>query len=612
VGIVFANPWGLAALAAVPALVAIHCLRRRARHVRASTLFLLDHAAPRPTGGTRLDRFRQSLPFWMQLLAILAATWLLAEPRWIRADARQTVSVVLDGSASMAAGLDETKRALSAALGRVERGAARTDWRLLETGPRRAPLHAGDRLDGLLAALDGWRPSQGSHDFRPTLAVASSLVPAGSGLVVLVTDRPVEVPAGVAVLSVGRRIDNVGIAGADCLFADGEADEAAAAGPRWRALVTNHGATAAERSLTVHAGGADGLPENPAAPPLRLTLEPGATEAVEGPWPAGAERLLLRLDADRFPLDDRAPLVLPRPRTVRVAVRAGTPGGELLARLVAAAGDVVPTDDVAAADLVVEVAGTEGTLPAVQIAPAPEDAGDAGAALDPEPPAATDEPLVRDLAWAGLLTGPSRITAADAGDQVLLWKGSRPLVLVRTSIRADGTVRRALVLGFDPEGTNAERLPALVVLLARWVDRVRDGIDPAGADRGWAANVETDQTIPLPARPLRLEVTPTAEGAAAREEPFARRAPRETSFFTVRDGDGTRLFSGAALGLDPREGDFRDAAPVDTLTGLERERALVQSVADPWAPGWIALLAAALLAAWARSTAGAATPRGTR
>lgn len=610
-GIVFANPWGLAALAAVPALVAIHCLRRRSRQVRASTLFLLDHAAPRPTGGTRLDRFRQSLPFWMQLLAILAATWLLAEPRWIRADARQTVSVVLDGSASMAAGLEETKRALAAALERVARGAARTDWRLLETGPRRAPLHAGDRLDGLLAALDLWRPAQGSHDFRPALAVASSLAPAGSGIVLLVTDRPVEVPAGVAVLSVGRRIDNVGIAGADCLVADGE-DDTAAAGPRWRALVTNHGATAAERSLEVLAGGAEGLPGAAAAAPLRLALEPGATEAVEGPWPAGATRLLLALDADRFPLDDRAPLVLPQPRTVRVALREGTPAGEWLARAVAAAGDVVPAADVSAADMVIEVAGTEGTLPAVQIAPAPEDDAGAAAGLDPEPPAATDEALVRDLAWAGLLTGPSRIASADAGDQVLLWKGSRPLVLVRTSIRADGSVRRALVFGFDPQGTSAERLPALVVLMARWVERVRDGIDPAGADRAWSANVETDQALPLPARPLRMEVTPVAEGATQREEAFARRAPRETSFFTIRDGDGARLVSGAALGLDPREGDFRDAAPVDTLAGLERERALVQSIADPWAPGWIALVAAALLAAWARSTAGAATPRGTR
>ena len=611
-GIVFANPWGLAALAAVPALVAIHCLRRRSRHVRASTLFLLDHAAPRPTGGTRLDRFRHSLPFWMQLLAILAATWLLAEPRWIRADARQTVSVVLDGSASMAAALDETKQALARALRSVERGAARTDWHLLETGPRRAPLHAGDRLDGLLSALDGWRPSQGSHDFRPTLAVASSLAPAGSGLVVLVTDRPVEVPAGVAIFSVGRRIDNVGIAGADCLRSDGDADAAAGPGPRWRALVTNHGVTATERSLEVLAGDADGLPETPAAAPVRLALEPGATEAVEGPWPTGAARLLLRLDADRFPLDDRAPLVLPRTRTVRVAVRAGTPAGDLLMRLVAAAGDVIPSDDVAAADMVVEVAGTEGPLPALQIAPEPEDADGNAAALDPEPPAATDDDLVRDLAWSGLLTGPSRIASAEAGDQVLVWKGARPLALVRTTVRADGTVRRALVLGFDPQGTSAERLPALVVLLARWVERVRDGIDPAGADRGWAANVETDQAIPLPSRPLRLEVTPTADGAEASEEPFARRSPRETSFFTVRDGDGARLVAGAALGLDPREGDFRDAAAVDTLAGLERERALVQSVADPWAPGWIGLVTAALLAAWARPTSATVTPRRTR
>ena len=41
-----ANPWGLLALAAIPAIVAIHFLQEQSRRVRASTLFLLEHARP--------------------------------------------------------------------------------------------------------------------------------------------------------------------------------------------------------------------------------------------------------------------------------------------------------------------------------------------------------------------------------------------------------------------------------------------------------------------------------------------------------------------------------------------------------------------------------------
>lgn len=603
-GIVFANPWGLAALLALPALVAVHALRRRSRLVPASTLFLLDHAVPRPAGGTRLDRFRQGLPFWMQVLSILTATWLLVEPRWIRTDARQTVSVVVDGSASMTACLAETKQTLARALGRVARAAPRTQWHLLETGPRRPPLFSGDRLDGLLAALEEWRPTQGSHDFRPVLAVASSLAPAGSGIVVLVTDREVDVPPGVALFSVGRAIDNVGITGADCP----PIDDDTSSGRRFRAIVTNHGRSAAERTLEVRAGTGDGLPEVVAGTPLRLALPPGASEVVEGSWPAGATRILLALEPDTFPLDDRAPLVLPVPRVLRVAVRADTPSAELLGRLVAAAGDVVAVADTAAADLVIEPAGTDGPLPSVQVMPPSDDPGEDATAIDPTPPAATDASLVRDVAWGGLLTGPSRIESAGMGDDVLLWKGGRPLVLVRTAIRPDGTIRRTLLLGFDPQATGAGRIPALVVLLARFVELVRDGVDPAVLEGGWSDNVVAEEVVPLPQRALSVGIVPTAAGVPPRGEPFERRAPRESAFFTVRDVDERPLFTGAALALDPREGDFSSAGPVDTLSAVRRQRALARSVADPWAPGWMGLVATALLLAWARGTAGRGAP----
>jgi hypothetical protein len=118
--ILLANPWGLLALAALPALVVIHSLRQATRRVPTSTLFLLDHAGPEPVGGLRLDSFRQALPFWMQVLASLALTWLLVEPRFIRADSRQTVAVVLDSSASMVPFRDATLTALKRQLRRLK------------------------------------------------------------------------------------------------------------------------------------------------------------------------------------------------------------------------------------------------------------------------------------------------------------------------------------------------------------------------------------------------------------------------------------------------------------------------------------------------------------
>ena len=189
-GIFLANPWGLLALAAIPAIVAVHFLQERSRRVRASTLFLLERAAPTDAGGARLERFRQSLPFWMQVLAAAVVAWLLANPRIVRRDSRQTVAVVLDSSASMQACRGPTLELLAKRLAAWNATAARTDWHLLETGPRRPPLFAGSSLPDLLATAGrAWQPTLGTHDPSAALAVAASLAPAGTGTVILVTDR---------------------------------------------------------------------------------------------------------------------------------------------------------------------------------------------------------------------------------------------------------------------------------------------------------------------------------------------------------------------------------------------------------------------------------------
>ena len=627
-GIVLANPWGLAALAAVPLLVAIHSLRQRSRRVVTSTLFLLEHAGPLPTGGIRLERFRQAVPFWMQIIASLALTWLLVEPRFIRADSRQTVAVVLDSSASMAAFREPTVAALERVLKRLGAVAGHTDWHLLETGSRRPPLHAGDDLAGLLGALPRWQPTLGTHDPTAAIAVAQALAPADRGAVILVTDRDIAVPSGVALLSVGTPIDNTGFVGADVSLGEPGADLAAGErSPRWRTIVANRGELPSRRRLSILSGPATGLPAAPLQEPFDLELAPGETRTLTGAWPAGAERVLLEITRDRFPLDDRMALARPVPRRVRVAIRAGTPGGELLGRMLAAASDVEIVAEAESADLVVELFGTEGAGAAVQVAAAAsdtntdadseEEAGDAAhdeadkalrpprpMRLDPAPLSVEDHPLVRDLAWNGFLSGPAGPIDLADGDEPLVWKGARPLVLLRHRIAESGTVGEVLLINADLDGSTAARTPALVVLLERFVERVRGRIE-----RPWADTFQAEEEIPMSPLAATLVVEPLAGPASAspatpppRSQPFRGRAPADAGFFTVAprasDAPPQPLLQGATQQADPRESDFRTAGPADTVDGLRLELARRQSVADPFLPGWLALVAAALLAAW--------------
>ena len=506
--------------------------------------------------------------------------------------------------------------------------AGHTDWHLLETGSRRPPLHAGDDLAGLLGALPRWQPTLGTHDPTAAIAVAQALAPANRGAVILVTDRDIVVPPGVALLSVGTPIDNTGFVGADVSLGEPGADLAAGErSPRWRAIVANRGQLPSQRRLSILSGPATGLPAAPLQEPFDLELAPGETRTLTGAWPAGAERVLLEITPDRFALDDGIALARPVPRRVRVAIRAGTPGGELLGRMLAAASDVEIVADAGSADLVVELFGTEGAGAAVQVAAAAsdtntdadseEEAGDAAhdeadkalrpprpMRLDPAPLSVEDHPLVRDLAWNGFLSGPAGPIDLADGDEPLVWKGARPLVLLRHRIAESGTVGEVLLLNADLDGSTAARTPALVVLLERFVERVRGRIE-----RPWADTFQAEEEIPMPPLVATLVVEPLAGPASAspatpppRSQPFRGRAPADAGFFTVAprasDAPPQPLLQGATQQADPRESDFRTAGPADTVDGLRLELARRQSVADPFLPGWLALVAAALLAAW--------------
>src|SRR3954470_10794669 len=171
----FANPAGFWALLGVPAILAIHFLQQRARTARTSTWFLIEKLAPDSARGRTWDRLRTSRALWLQLLAVLVATWLLTEPRWVRPESAQTVVIVLDASASMEAFRAEALAAAEREMNLSDGLATHTTWVVMTTDPRSPPLYRGPSKEAASAALANWQPELGQHDLAPVLRLAHGL-----------------------------------------------------------------------------------------------------------------------------------------------------------------------------------------------------------------------------------------------------------------------------------------------------------------------------------------------------------------------------------------------------------------------------------------------------
>lgn len=563
------QPAGLWALLALPAILLIHCLQERTRRVRVSTLFLLERVRPESVSGSRFDRLRSSLPLWLQLLAAVILAWILAEPRWISQKSRQTVAVVLDSSASLSAFHERLSKQLANTLGRWNKVAARTDWHLLESDPRKPPLYTGQSLAELLSSLHEFQPILGTHAPDDALQAARALVKE-SGLVLFVTDHEVTVPSGMGLLAVGEPIDNLGLTG----FAtkpDGQG------GFHWEALAHNHSSKPLERNWRLIRRGEDGSTSE--APEQRLHLAPQQTLTLKGELPKGTERVELRLGDDRFALDNTLFFVRPTERPVRVALRLSDVSAALFRKMIAAMPGVELVDALMAQpDLEIAVLGTKVSGHAILVPGEAFDKQD----LDPAWTVADEHRLTRDLNWMGLLTPTPVEMEAQSGDQPLLWKGPRPLAV----FRAEGQ-RRELRLAWRLNDSNAERSPAVLILLQRFLEEIR-----LTKKTPWSENFETRQALPVP-EDFALQVQ------AEKGEPIAEsRAPEQPGFFVAKLEDKP-LITGAASFADVREGDFSSAKEVDTAEALRVESAMRQSEEDPWWPLWLLAILACLLGSWA-------------
>lgn len=553
----FANPAGLWALLGLPAVLAIHFLQREAPRRVVSTLFLVEMLAPVSAQGRRIDRLRNSVPLWLQLAAILLLTWVLVQPRWLRPDSVQGVTVVLDGSVSMEAFREKLRAALRSRLGELSRAARHTEWRLVESDPARPPLYAGGDLEALTAALDRWSPRLGDHDPRPALAVARGLR-GGKEIVIFATDHSAALPEGTDQISVGEPIPNVGFSG---LRADaGE----------WSTLVINFGAEPQSRTWWI---------ETPAgkSPPQRIDLKPGEVRTLHGKY--SADRFEVALSGDRFAIDDRLPIVRPRPKILSLSAPAGHPFFERLAKSVP--------------DTVLSPGPANLTFGVYDpLAPAPIPPRAIVEVRDPRPAEryvsgpiiAENHPLTKNLSWEGFLCRDTLEIPPQPGDEVLVWAGRRPLVFLRGR-----PGEQSLVLNFQVAQSNADRMPAFVVLLNRFIASVREGVVAKES-----LNVETNQTLAVAAAqnrgPLEIDHAPPPPGPL--------RAPDRPRLFAVTQ-ENNLLLDGAAHFADSREADFRTAAPADSLAGRAGRLIEQRSERDFLTPWFILALAGVCLANWA-------------
>lgn len=557
----FANPAGAWALLALLAVLAIHLLQRRRRRVLVSTLFLLDLQPSSSLGGRRLERLRRSTSLWLQLAAAAVLAFVLMLPLRLLEDSRQKAVVVLDASVSMSAFRTALRDALGRRVAEIGAHARHTEWALLESVPGRRPLYSGPDEKALLAALAGWEPREPSHD--PAAALENARALAGAdGLVLFATDHEVPLPEGFERLAVGRPIDNVGIVGVDV--------DAAAPDAPIRVVVRNHGRGPAGRDFWAES---DGVPSSRTS----LALGAGEVKVLTSAFPPGRDSVVLALGPDGFTLDDRAPVLRPRPKRLRARFTSSDPVATAWLASFRAI-DVAEPADVVLGPLTTRADSDDTRLPSVRWLAADDGRFTRGAAT-----VAVSHPLVDGLAWHGVVTPAATGFEPRPGDEVLVWTGARPLVFLRGP--------QQLRLNFPITGSKADRVPALLVLLHRFIEGIRR--DKPAEEH---ANFECRQELAVaPAAgdgPLR--VSGDVDDVSTHAE---LRAPSRPAFFEVHAGTQRRL-KGAAHFADVREADFSAASSSHLRAENTREVRRRHTRDDPLLPLWIALLGALVVADW--------------
>jgi hypothetical protein len=279
---IFTAPLGLLALLAIPAIIAIHLLRRRFPVRPVAGLFLWRLSADVPDGGRRVDRLPISRSLLLELLAAVALALIIAGARLSSSTETRHLVVLLDDSASMGAidpaGASARDRAVRRVLDEVERIGPRGRITIVRSGERPAVLVGPAAFSAEAApALDAWTPDARRHSLAPGLRLTRELA-GDTGSVLVLTDS---VPEGTADrLADGEQWAALGAALPNVAIADAHRSRSGADNGSTVALtLRNYDDAAATRELRVVTGGTEVL--------TRTIDVPSGASSISIPLPAG-------------------------------------------------------------------------------------------------------------------------------------------------------------------------------------------------------------------------------------------------------------------------------------------------------------------------------------
>jgi len=578
----FANPVGLWALLGIPAIILIHFLQRKALTIPVSTLFLLEKTQREASTGRNFDRITNSIPLWMQLLGVLLLTWLLVEPRFPLARSTQRIAIVIDSSASMSVYKERLIEQLKEQIPSLKGLATDVEFILFESAPGKPRLYAGNKIEDMLAAIVQWRPLAGLTDQSQVLRLARSLV-SREGIVIYATDTPVEsVPFEARVLAVGHTIENVGFTGVAFDTVDGNL--------LWRATVQNYSDQKVTRSWKMAADGGT------ASVVKTIELEPRGLTTLQSNFPTGVSRITLSLSTDDFSLDNSMFLVRPQPKMLLLD---SSPALANLTKKLLLSIEAMQEAPPGKSD--VSIISYDPLDPSPVTGNAiifVNDATQGGQYLSGGIIAEKD-PLLDGLNWQSLLIRETISLDIRESDQILLKQDKRPLILLR-KIAAKGKLpaSRQLLFNFDPRLSNIENQPALIVILLRFAEQIREGKISYACE-----NFETSQPISLAKAGEEKVSIRSIDGAGKTigekdvDPSRPMQSPDEPGFYQYVQGKDV-LLDTATYYADTREADFTACGEANQLGEARATAIQAHSKGDPYWRYWLLALIAVLLASW--------------
>ena len=490
----FANPWGLLALLAIPAIIVIHLYHRRFPPLVVAGLHLWTSETRQTIAGRRRENLPRSASLLLELACALLLALVLSEPHYAGLNNAMHLVAVLDDSASMSAkppsggGVSFRDAAIDELESRAKRLPRGSVVTLILSGNRPVML-AGPALswDDAKPRLDAWQPHKARHSFEPAWDLGLQLVEKNGELLFLTdqlprdmqsrSDEPSDrglvnrslgdqglIPEQMEWVSVGRRLDNLAISAARWTF------DAGTGKGHIFVRTQNHSRQPVNFELRGRQG------ETIVFRRSAQLLDQGAS-SFEAEVPGGLGRLTVELSADDdgLAIDNRVELIEPQARIVTAAVSHPQADAVRSIRRVLDALPEVQMGDVASAQLEFAAAGA---LPESNprrwwagIGPLSTEKDALEAAKDILGPYLIDkrQPLLEGVVLNGVVWGGVQPVAYDVTP--LISSGNLALVS-----RLNGRGTAGFVFNIDLSRSNLAESPDWPILIANLVELRRESL----------------------------------------------------------------------------------------------------------------------------------------